>query len=284
MEQVIADNKKKVTKKTLRKSYWRWIYGSLTAFSHEHMETFGYMWSMLPILQDLYPTEKEQSEKLKTYYPFFNTEPQIGIVILGITAGLEEMRANDVENIDDEVINGIRAGLMGPLAGIGDSLIIGTYIPILLGISIGLAEGGSILGPIFYILVWNITCLGFQHFLYYKGYTLGENAVGIFVGEKAKIVRESLILLGQIVVGSMAASWVSITTAVNLKNSAGESYLILQEKLNGIMPGLLSVIFILAAWYLMAKRNIKPVTVMLLTLLVAFIGVLCGFFDPGLKY
>lgn len=124
----------------------------------------------------------------------------------------------------------------------------------------------------------------FSTFLYYKGYTLGENAVGIFVGEKAKIVRESLILLGQIVVGSMAASWVSITTAVNLKNSAGESYLILQEKLNGIMPGLLSVIFILAAWYLMAKRNIKPVTVMLLTLLVAFIGVLCGFFDPGLKY
>lgn len=111
------------------------------------MQTFGYMWAMIPILKELYPTHEEQSKKLETYYAFFNTEPQIGCIVVGITAGLEEARANGAEGIDDEMINGIRAGLMGPLAGIGDSLIVGTYIPILLGIAVGFAEGGNVLGP-----------------------------------------------------------------------------------------------------------------------------------------
>ena len=97
---------KKVSKKSLNSSFWRWFYGNLTCFSHEHMQTFGYMWSMLPIVQELYDSKDEQAEKLKTYYPFFNTEPQIGSIVVGITAGLEEARANGAEEIDDEMING----------------------------------------------------------------------------------------------------------------------------------------------------------------------------------
>ena len=92
---------KKLSKKVLSKSFWRWFYGNLTCFSHEHMQTFGYMWSMLPIVQELYDSKDEQAEKLKTYYPFFNTEPQIGSIVVGITAGLEEARANGAEEIDD---------------------------------------------------------------------------------------------------------------------------------------------------------------------------------------
>ena len=171
---------KKISKKTLNSSFWRWWYGNLTCFSHEHMQTFGYMWSMLPIIKELYPTREEQSEKMTTYYPFFNTEPQIGSIVVGITAGLEEARANGAEGIDDEMINGIRAGLMGPLAGIGDSLIVGTYIPILLGIALGFAEGGSPLGPLFYIIVWNATSIWFQKFVYFKGYELGGSAVELY--------------------------------------------------------------------------------------------------------
>ena len=69
-----------------------------------------------------------------------------------MTAGLEEAKANG-EDIDGEMINGIRAGLMGPVAGIGDSLLVGTLIPILLGVALGLSSGGSPLGAIFYICV-----------------------------------------------------------------------------------------------------------------------------------
>ena len=295
---------KKVSKKSLNSSFWRWFYGNLTCFSHEHMQTFGYMWSMLPIIQELYETKDEQAEKLQTYYPFFNTEPQIGSIVVGITAGLEEARANGAEEIDDEMINGIRAGLMGPLAGIGDSLIVGTYIPVLLGIALGLAEGGSIIGPLFYIVVWNVTSIFFQKWIYNKGYELGGSAVEVIVGEQATALRESVIVMGQVIVGAMAGTWVSITTSVQLTTSiqnktemviegskviekvtgTQEVPVLLQEKLDGAFPGVLTLLFLLGCWWLMAKKAISPIKIMLLMVVVAIVGVLVGFFDPNLSY
>ena len=295
---------KKVSKKSLNSSFWRWFYGNLTCFSHEHMQTFGYMWSMLPIIQELYETKDEQAEKLQTYYPFFNTEPQIGSIVVGITAGLEEARANGAEEIDDEMINGIRAGLMGPLAGIGDSLIVGTYIPVLLGIALGLAEGGSIIGPLFYIVVWNVTSIFFQKWIYNKGYELGGSAVEVIVGEQATALRESVIVMGQVIVGAMAGTWVSITTSVQLTTSiqnktemviegskviekvtgTQEVPVLLQEKLDGAFPGVLTLLFVLGCWWLMAKKAVRPIKIMLLMVVVAIVGVLVGFFDPGLSY
>lgn len=103
--------KKKLSKKTLAKSFRNWSYGNLTCFSQEHMQTFGYLCAMLPIVEELYDTPEEQKQALQTYSAFFNTEPQIGTMIVGVTAGLEEARANG-EAIDDDAINGIRAGLM----------------------------------------------------------------------------------------------------------------------------------------------------------------------------
>ena len=139
---------KKLSKKALAKSFRNWYYGHLTCFSQEHMQTFGYLCAMLPLVEELYETKEEQKEALKTYSAFFNTEPQLGTVIVGMTAGLEEAKANG-EEIDGEMINGIRAGLMGPVAGIGDSLLVGTLIPILLGVALGMSSGGSPLGAIF---------------------------------------------------------------------------------------------------------------------------------------
>lgn len=267
---------KKISKKTLNSSFWRWWYGNLTCFSHEHMQTFGYMWSMLPIIQELYPTHEEQCEKMRTYYPFFNTEPQIGAIVVGITAGLEEARANGAEEIDDEMINGIRAGLMGPLAGIGDSLIVGTYIPILLGIALGFAEGGSILGPLFYIVVWNVTSTLFQKVIYNKGYELGGSAVEMVVGTQATAFRESVIVMGQVIVGAMAGSWVNITSAVQIATDSEGKAVMLQQKLDGAFPGILTMLFVLFAWWLMAKKNVTPIKVLILFVVIGFLGSVSG--------
>ena len=98
---------KKLSKKALNKSFRNWFYGHLTCFSQEHMQTFGYLCAMLPLVEELYDTREEQTEALKTYSAFFNTEPQLGTVIVGMTAGLEEAKANG-EDIDGEMINGIR--------------------------------------------------------------------------------------------------------------------------------------------------------------------------------
>lgn len=274
---------KKLSQKTLNKSFLNWFYGHLTCFSQEHMQTFGYMVSMLPIVEELYDTNEEQTEKLLTYSTFFNTEPQVGSIIVGITAGMEEARANG-EDVDNETINGIRAGLMGPLAGIGDSLVVGTLLPILLGIALGLSGGGSPLGAIFYILAWNLAMFFIMRFMYFKGYELGGKAVEILVGEKANAIRESIIMLGTMVIGGVTASWINITTSFKMLNSEGGVIVDLQSTLNDVYPSILSAVFVLLCWWLLSKKRLSPVVVMLILVVIAFAGVLLGFFNPGLSY
>lgn len=275
---------KKLTKKTLTKSFHNWYYGNLTCFSQEHMQTFGYLCSMLPVVEELYNKKEDKEKAMKTYTAFFNTEPQIGSVIVGMTAGLEEARANG-EDVDDETINGLRAGLMGPLAGIGDSLVVGTVIPILLGVALGMSNGGSPLGAIFYIIVWNLFAYFGMKFLYFKGYELGGKAVDFLVGPQGEALRESITMLGGIVIGAVAATWVTVTTNFTLTaQGAKEPYLELQKTLDSVYPGFLTAAFIMLCWYLLAKKKMSPIKVMLLLVVIAFVGVLIGFFNPGLQY
>jgi len=180
------------------------------------MQTFGYICAMLPTVQELYETNEEQTEKVLTYSTFFNTEPQVGSIVVGITAGMEEARANG-EPVDDETINGIRAGLMGPLAGIGDSLVVGTLLPILMGTMV-------------------------------------------------------------------TASWTNINTSFQMLGSNGSVIVDLQKTLNDIYPSILSAVFVLICWYLLSKKRLSPVVVMLILVAAAFVGVLLGFFDPKLAY
>ncbi|WP_399558434.1 PTS system mannose/fructose/sorbose family transporter subunit IID [uncultured Streptococcus sp.] len=275
--------RKKITKKTLAKSFHHWYYGHLTCFSQEHMQTFGYLTSMLPIVEELYKDKAEQKEAMQTYTAFFNTEPQLGALVVGITAGLEEARANG-DAVDGETINGMRAGLMGPIAGIGDSLVVGTLIPVLLGIALGLSKGGNPIGALFYILVWNVLIYGGMRFAYFKGYELGDKAVEFLVGPQGQAIRKSVSIVGGMVIGAVAATWVPVKTAFQLKDSSGKAFLVMQDQLDGVYPGLLTALFIVFCWWLMAKKNFSPIKVMLILVVVAFVGVLVGFFNPGLKY
>ena len=279
----MAENKKKISKKTLNKSFNLWFWGALTCFSQEHMQTFGYLSSMLPIMKELYPDKKEQQEKIHAYTAFFNTNPMLGSVIIGTTASMEEARANG-KGIDGETINDMRAGLMGPIAGIGDSLIDGTLIPILLGIALGMSQNGSPVGAIFYIIVWDLIAYFGQRFLYFRGYKLGDKAVSILVGKQGKAIRHAISIIGGMVVGGVLASWVNVTTSLQLKDSTGKVFLNLQKQLDSIYPGLLTVIVTLLCWWLMAKRHVSAIWTMIILIGVALVGVLVGFFNPGLKY
>ena len=279
----MAENKKKISKKTLNKSFNLWFWGALTCFSQEHMQTFGYLSSMLPIIKELYPDKKEQQEKIHAYTAFFNTNPMLGSVIIGTTASMEEARANG-KGIDGETINDMRAGLMGPIAGIGDSLIDGTLIPILLGLALGMSQNGSPVGAIFYIIVWDLIAYFGQRFLYFRGYKLGDKAVSILVGKQGKAIRHAISIIGGMVVGCVLASWVNVTTSLQLKDSTGKVFLNLQKQLDSIFPGLLTVIVTLLCWWLMAKKHVSAIWTMIILIGVALVGVLVGFFNPGLKY
>lgn len=276
--------KKRISHKTLSKSFNLWFWGALTCFSQEHMQTFGYLCSMLPIIKELYPGDnKTQTENIKAYTAFFNTNPMLGSVIIGTTASLEEARANG-ENIDGATINDMRAGLMGPIAGIGDSLIDGTLIPILLGIALGMSRNGSPVGAIFYIIVWDLIAYFGQRFLYFRGYKLGDRAVGFLVGKQGKAVRRAISIVGGMVVGGVLATWVNVTTSLQLKDNTGRVFLDFQKQLDGIFPGLLTVIITLFCWWLMSKKHVSAIWTMIILIGIAFVGVILGVFNPGLKY
>ncbi|MFV4949762.1 PTS system mannose/fructose/sorbose family transporter subunit IID [Lactobacillus delbrueckii] len=277
------DNAKKLDKKTLSKSFNLWFWGALTCFSQEHMQTFGYMASMLPILKKLYPKHEDQVNAIHAYTAFFNTNPMLGSVIVGITASMEEARAN-YRGIDGETINDMRAGLMGPIAGIGDSLIDGTLIPILLGIALGMSNGGSPVGAIFYIIIWVLLAYFGQRFLYFRGYQLGDKAVEFLVGEQGAAVRRAIGTVGAMVVGGVLASWVNVTTSLKLYNSSGKVFLDLQKQLDSIFPGLLTVLITIFCWWLMSKKHVSAIWTMLILVVISFVGVLVGFFNPGLSY
>ena len=203
---------KKLSKSTLRKCWLRWMCGNLCSMSFQWLESLAFADSMAPAIKELYGGDKEkEAEALTRHCAFYNTEPQLGCIVNGIACGLEEEKANGAD-LDDEVINGIKLGLMGPIAGIGDAMVPGMYLPLLLSIGIGLADGGNVMGPIFYIVTFLATVLAGTYYLFMKGYQMGTKSVGLIVGEASQRVREAFNLLGAIVVGGVGASYVSIDT------------------------------------------------------------------------
>ena len=148
----------------------------------------------------------------------------------------------------------------------------------------GMSTGGSPLGAIFYIIVWNLFAYFGMRFMYFKGYELGGKAVEFLIGKQGEALRDAIGTLGGIVIGAVSATWVSVTTSLQLLNDAGEPYLVLQDKLDAVFPGLLTAAFIILCWFLMSKKRLSPIKVMLLLVVIAFVGVLVGFFDPNLAY
>ena len=283
-------DRRTLSRKALNRSFWTWYHGSITGYNHQIMEGLSFATTMVPIVDDLYDTDEEKREAMETYRPLFNTEMHMGFAVVGITASLEESKAQGNTEVTPEMINGVRTSLMGPLAGMGDSLIPGSYVPILLSIALGLSQGGSVLGPLFYIVVWNVTMLLFVRFLFTRGYRLGVSSAKLLVGQQAMAIRESIVMLGSIVIGALAATWISVQTSFTIPLTGTtmvdgvevQNELHLQDTFDGILPGLLSLLLVLLAWFLLAKLRISPPLVMLLFLVIAFVGVLVGFFDPGL--
>lgn len=273
----MSNEVKKLDKKTLRKSWLLWSFGNLSSMSFEWLEAMGFAVSMIPVIKKLYGGNKEEEIKaLKRHSTFYNTEPQVGAVINGIVCGLEEERANGAA-IDDEMINSIKLGLMGPLAGIGDAMLPGMYVPLLISIAIGMSEGGNPMGAIFYIVAYLTTVIALSHFVFFKGYELGTKSVDLIVGEVANRAREAFNLLGSIVVGGVGASYVVVKTSLVI-STGGEASIEVMPILNNIFPNILGLIIIILSWYLMSKRKMSPIKVMGVLMVMAVAGVAVGFF------
>ena len=238
----MAEEKKeqvKLQKKDLVK-HWLLGYSSETCYNYERLQALGTTNAMVPIVRRLYKTKEEQAKALKKYTVFFNTEPSwIGTVIHGVAASMEEQAANGAD-IDAEDINAVRTGLMGPMAGIGDTVSQGIAYPILAGIACSLALAGNIAGPIIFEIAYKILMLGMGYAMYMMGYKQGKSAIlKILSAGTLNKITEIFSIVGLMVVGNMAATRVTIKTPIAFK--IGQVAINFQNILDSLLPGMLSI-------------------------------------------
>ena len=232
----------KLTKKD-RISVWlrsTFLQGS---WNYERMQNGGWAFAMIPAIKRLYKTKEERSAALKRHLEFFNTHPYVASPILGVTLALEEERSNGTE-VDDITIQGVKVGMMGPLAGIGDPVFWFTVRPILGALGASLAINGNILGPIIFFVAWNLIRMAFTWYTQEFGYKVGSSITDDLSGGLLQDITRGASILCMFILGALVNRWVSVSFAptvssVKLSEGAYIDWSKLPEGVNGIKEALL---------------------------------------------
>lgn len=232
----------KLTKKD-RISVWlrsTFLQGS---WNYERMQNGGWAFAMIPAIKRLYKTKEERSAALKRHLEFFNTHPYVASPILGVTLALEEERSNGTE-VDDITIQGVKVGMMGPLAGISDPVFWFTVRPILGALGASLAINGNILGPIIFFVAWNLIRMAFTWYTQEFGYKVGSSITDDLSGGLLQDITRGASILGMFILGALVNRWVSVSFAptvssVKLSEGAYIDWSKLPEGVNGIKEALL---------------------------------------------
>lgn len=269
LKEKAAVEKVEITKRDLFKSWFIWFNFHTAGWNWERMQHVAFALCIEPILKKLYRNDRQRyTERLSSHMKFFNSEPQSSTLIHGITVALEEQMAKGGD-LPEDTIDSLKAGMMGPLAGLGDSMVAALLNTILLSIGIGMAMGGNILGPVFFVLSYALIVTGGSWWIYKKGYELGLSSISTLVGGgMIKKFTEAMGVLGLTVIGGLTASYVGLTTKIVYK---GQATVDVQKILDGILPGTLPLLLTLGIYFLLAKKNISTVKVMLLIFIVGFV-------------
>jgi PTS system mannose-specific IID component len=201
-------NDLRLSKKDRLSVWWRstFIQGS---WNYERMQNGGWAYAMIPAIKKLYKTKEERTAALKRHLEFFNTHPYVASPIIGVTLALEEERANGAP-VDDTAIQGVKVGMMGPLAGIGDPVFWFTVRPILGALAASLALTGNILGPIIFFVLWNLIRMGFTWYTQEFGYKAGSKITDDLSGGVLQDITKGASILGMFILGSLVNRWVSV--------------------------------------------------------------------------
>lgn len=250
---------------------WLWEQSDEAAYNYERLQALGLTNMMIYPIKKLYPKEK-QADELKKYMVFFNTEPHmVGPVIHGIALSMEEARANGAE-VSAEDINGVRTGLMGPAAGIGDTVQQGIIFPILASVGATMALDHNYFGPIMFTLVFELIIYTIGYWMFMYGYKKGkESVVSILKSGLLDKVTNAFSIVGLMVVGTMAATRVTIKTP--LVWHVGQSVIKLQALFNQLAPSLIPLLVTLLVWWLLRKK----VNASIIVVGIFVIGILCSY-------
>lgn len=256
-----------ITKKDLFRANWRWLWSSQICWNYERMMSTGYLYTMLPTIKKLYPDADDRKAMMKMHNQFFNTNAYVGGFIVGMDMAIEEKEGRKAEN----TIAGLKTGLMGPIAGIGDT-IFGVILPTIFG-SIGAYMGlkGNPIGAIIWLLV-NFMVLFLRFGLLPMGYSQGEKLI-YAAGDKLNRITDAAILLGVTVVGALIPTVVSAPVPLVFKT--GKVVLKAQTILDQIMPSLVPVLLVALAYWLLGKKKMNSTR---LIVSVLILGIVLGAF------
>lgn len=269
-------NQQILTKKDIN-SAWRtwWLYAEVQS-NNVVFQGLSHMLSLMGPLRKLYPNDDDYREALKRNSQFYNTEGTIGAVVNGMTLSMEEERATG-ENVPDEVMYSMRTALMGPMAGIGDSLVWGTCKTISLSIATTFALSGNLLA-VPAALMFPLVTYFIGRWLYGLGYDLGRTAVMNML--KSGIMDKIIMacgMLGLMVMGALSAENVAleIATEITLENAADP--ISIQGMIDAVAPGLLPLAVIgLISLYLKKHNNkygLLIVAIIALSIVASFFGI-----------
>jgi len=276
MSDQVKKETNKLTDKEVRRSWITWLFNNQANYNYERMMGTGFMHSMVPIAKKLYKDDVEkQKEMLKRHAGFFNCEPCLGSSITGLTVAMEEQKAAGGD-IDGEAITSIKTGLMGPISGIGDSVIQGVIVPLLLAFAIDMASTGNMAAPIIYALIMIAVVFGISYSLFMMGYKKGSDAILKLLenGIINKIISGANIM-GCMVLGALVANYVSMSCGIQISQSAESVFNVQEQLFDAIIPKLLPLLMTLSC-YQMLKKGLSSVKVLLVIMAVGIIGGMTG--------
>lgn len=276
--QVVNTEDRKVTEKDLKRVYKRWLFTSQLGWNYERMQGLGYTYTMMPLLRKFYKKPEELKEMVKVHMQFFNTHPHVAPIVLGADIAIEENKGIEGK----EAVLGIKTGLMGPLAGIGDTLN-GVIAKSVFGgiagsLALGLKSGGALMLPLVGILLYtsyNFFAWWLRWVFLKLGYKEGVKLVSNLSG-KLKYITEAANVLGVTVIGAMIPLTVRIGAKYTYK--IGEKVTNVQtDFIDKLMPALIPALMVGLIYWLLGKKKMSSTKAILV---VIVIGVIFGGLFP----
>lgn len=262
------DGRYKVTKKDLRRTAARYNFMACNIFNYESQMGPAVAWAMAPVLRKIYKDDEEYKAALNNHFNYYNSTTAMSSVILGATLAIEEKDGIEAK----ETVQSLKTSLMGPFAGVGDTLVWVLWPTIIGSISGYMAQQGNPLGAIIW-LICNIAFWFAKSKLFEVGYKSGTNMI-TKLGQKLSVFTEAASIMGLSVVGALIATSVNIQTGLKFK--VGEVKLALQaDILDKIMPALLPVLLTLLVYKLLGNKKWTPTKLILLIIVIALV---CSFF------
>ena len=270
-----VDKKNLLTSKEVNRAWLLWLFNNQACYNYERMMGIGFLHAMTPAFRKLYKDNKDlRIEAMQRHTSFFNCEPCLGSSIVGLVLAMEEQKALGAE-LDNDAITSIKTGLMGPLSGIGDTLIQGVILPLLIAFAVDFAKGGNWVIPLVFSLVMAIIVIGISRFGFLLGYRKGSDAI-LSMLENGVIKRliSAASIMGCMVLGALVVNFVTMKCGISIPQAEG-SFSMQEQLFDAILPSMLPLLLTLGCYKLL-KAGKSSVLVMLVIIAIGVIGGLTG--------